>query len=102
MPREGMLIQLDGSYHRWLGDDGPQFTILFAVDDATGTVVDALFCEQEDAHNYFLLLHGLVQHLGNPSPSTPTGTGSSDTRPAPASLGWQPSSAGLWRNWVFR
>ena len=37
MPREGMLIQLDGSYHRWLGDDGPQFTILFAVDDATST-----------------------------------------------------------------
>ena len=23
MPREGMLIQLDGSYHRWLGEDGP-------------------------------------------------------------------------------
>ena len=66
MPREGMLIQLDGSYHRWLGDDGPQFTILFAVDDATGTVVDALFCEQEDAHNYFRLLQGLVQHLGIP------------------------------------
>ena len=37
MPREGMLIQVDGSYHRWLGDDGPQFTILFAVDDATST-----------------------------------------------------------------
>ena len=39
MPREGMLIQMDGSYHRWLGDDGPQFTILFAVDDATGCVL---------------------------------------------------------------
>ena len=25
MPREGMLIQIDGSYHRWLGEDGPQF-----------------------------------------------------------------------------
>ena len=23
MPREGMLIQPDGSYHRWLGKDGP-------------------------------------------------------------------------------
>ena len=38
-----MLIQLDGSYHRWLGKDGPQFTILFEVDDATGCVVNALF-----------------------------------------------------------
>ena len=27
MPREGVLIQLDGSYHRWLGKDGPQFTL---------------------------------------------------------------------------
>ena len=35
------MIQLDGSYHRWLGEDGPQFTILFAVDDATGCVAGA-------------------------------------------------------------
>ena len=36
MPREGMLIQVDGSYHRWLGKDGPQFTLLLAIDDASG------------------------------------------------------------------
>ena len=28
MPREGMLIQVDGSYHKWLGEDGPQFTFV--------------------------------------------------------------------------
>ena len=66
MPREGMLIQMDCSHHPWLGDQAPPFTLLIAVDDATGTVVDALFCEQEDAHSYFLLLQGLVQHLGLP------------------------------------
>ena len=55
MPREGMLVQLDGSYHRWLGDDGPQFTLLIAVDDATGAVVNALFCDQEDSPSYFRL-----------------------------------------------
>ena len=44
MPRAGMLIQLDGSYHRWLGDHSPPFTLLLAVDDATGSVVNALFC----------------------------------------------------------
>ena len=43
-----MLIQIDGSYHRWLGEDGPQFTLLLAVDDATGCVVSALFCEYEN------------------------------------------------------
>ena len=66
MPREGMLIQMDGSYHRWLGEDGPQFTLLFAVDDATGAVVNALFCSREDTHSYFLLVQGLVQRCGVP------------------------------------
>ena len=31
MAREGMLIQIDGSCHRWLGEDGPQFTLLLVV-----------------------------------------------------------------------
>ena len=66
MPREGMLIRLDGSYHRWLGDDGPQFTILFAVDDATGCVVNALFWEQEDTNSYFRLMQGLLRRRGVP------------------------------------
>ena len=66
MPRKGMLIQMDGSHHLWLGDQAPPFTLLIAVDDATGTVVDALFCAQEDALSYFLLIHGLVKHVGMP------------------------------------
>ena len=59
MPRAGMLIQLDGSYHRWLGDVRPPFTLLLAVDDA-------LFCEQEDSHNYFLLMQNLLRRRGVP------------------------------------
>ena len=66
MPRKGMLFQMDGSHHPWLGDQAPPFTLLIAVDDATGTVVDALFCAQEDAPSYFLLIHGLVKHVGIP------------------------------------
>ena len=66
MPQEGILIQVDGSYHPWLGDQAPPFTLLIAVDDATGTVVDALFCQQEDAHSYFPLIHGLVRQHGLP------------------------------------
>ena len=66
MPREGMLIQLDGSYHRWLGEGGPQFTILLAVDDATGCVVNALFCDHEDTGSYFLLMQGLLRRFGIP------------------------------------
>ena len=66
MAREGMLIQLDGSHHPWLGDQVPPFMLLIAVDDATGTAVDALFCEKEEAYSYFLLLQGLLQRVGIP------------------------------------
>ena len=66
MPRAGMLIQLDGSYHRWLGDHSSPFTLLLAVDDATGSVVNALFCEQEDSRNYFLLMQNLLRRRGIP------------------------------------
>ena len=66
LPREGMLIQMDGSHHPWLGEQAPPFTLLIAVDDATGTVADALFREQEDAHSYFVLIQGLLQRRGIP------------------------------------
>ena len=66
MPREGMLIQVDGSYHRWLGKEGPQFTLLLAIDDATGIVVNALFSELENTHSYFSLLDGLIRRCGIP------------------------------------
>ena len=66
MPREGTLIQMDGSHHPWLGNRRAPFALLLAADDATGTVVAALFCEQEDSRNYFLLIQGLVQYLGVP------------------------------------
>ena len=66
MPRQGMMIHMDGSHHPWLGDQVPPFTLLIAVDDATGTVAHALFCEKEEAPSYFLLIHGLVQHVGIP------------------------------------
>ena len=66
MPREGMLVQLDGSYNRWLADNSPPVTLLLAVDDATGSVVNALFCEQEDSRNHFLLMQNLLRRRGIP------------------------------------
>lgn len=66
MPREGMLIQLDGSHHPWLGDQVPPFTLLIAVDDAAGAVVNALFCEKEEAFTYFPLIQDLMQSVGLP------------------------------------
>jgi hypothetical protein len=67
MPAEGMLLQLDGSPHRWLGPDGPRWSLLGAVDDATGEPVAALFREQEDTAGYLLLLREVVTTHGIPA-----------------------------------
>lgn len=64
MAQEGMLLQIDGSRHAWLGDQRPMLTLIAAIDDAIGTVPYALFREQEDAHGYFLLLETIVTRPG--------------------------------------
>ena len=66
MPQEGMLVQIDGSQHPWLEDRGPKLTLLIAVDDATGTVAQAVFRTTEDTRGYLVLLEGLVQQWGLP------------------------------------
>jgi transposase len=62
----GLLVQLDGSPHRWLDGRGPAMNLLAAIDDATGTVVAAVFREQEDAHGYFQLIQDLITTQGRP------------------------------------
>jgi transposase len=66
MAQEGMLLQADGSRHRWLGPDGPYLTLIGAIDDATGSVPAALFREQEDAAGYLELLRRVVLGRGIP------------------------------------
>ena len=66
MPQEGMLLQIEGSQHPWLEDRGPKLTLLIAVDDATGTVVQAVFRTTEDTRGYLMLLEGLVRQWGIP------------------------------------
>lgn len=65
-PREGMLLQIDGSRHDWLEGRGPYLTLLGAVDDATGSVPYALFREQEDAGGYLALFRQIVTTKGVP------------------------------------
>ena len=66
MPQEGMLLQIDGSHHPWLEDRGPRFVLLLAVDDATGTVANAVFQPEEDTRGYFLLMDGVIRRFGIP------------------------------------
>ena len=42
MTQEEMLVQIDGSHHRWLKEGRLRFALLLSVDDATGTVPAAI------------------------------------------------------------
>src|ERR1700686_2630886 len=64
--REGEMLLLDGSFHRWLEDRGPQLTLLGFLDDATRKVPVAEFFPTEDAHGYFHLLRRLLRRYGIP------------------------------------
>ena len=44
----------------------PNSPLLLAVDDATGTVANAVFRTGEDTRGYFMLLEGLIQRWGIP------------------------------------
>jgi len=65
-PREGMLLQIDGSRDDWLEGRGPYLSLVGAIDDATGKVPYALFREEEDAQGYTLLLEHIVENQGIP------------------------------------
>lgn len=70
-PRErkaqfGMLVQIDGSPHRWLEERAPEMSLLAAVDDATGAILGAVFRPQEDAEGYFRLIKQMVEKYGIP------------------------------------
>ncbi len=65
-PKEGMLLQIDGSPHDWLEGRGPKLSLIGAIDDATGKVPYALFQEQEDSKGYFLMLREVTLKQGIP------------------------------------
>ena len=66
MPQAGMLLQVDGSRHRWLGPDGPWLTLVAGIDDATSDLPGAVFREQEDAAGYLMMLQQVVRRRGVP------------------------------------
>jgi transposase len=65
-PKEGMLLQTDGSHHDWLEGRGHYLTLIAAIDDATGKVPYGLFKHQEDAQGYIILLRQIVTSHGIP------------------------------------
>ena len=62
----GMMIQWDGSPHRWFGPNRPPCCLLSAVDDATSRLLAARFVPVESAGAYLELLDTLLHHHGIP------------------------------------
>ncbi len=66
-PQIGLLVQWDGSPHPWFGAQRPSCSLLHATDDATGTVLGALFRPHEDAIGYLQLLDMVLRRHGVPA-----------------------------------
>lgn len=66
-PQIGLLMQWDGSPHRWFGPKRPACTLIHASDDATGTVLAAKFRPTEDAIGYLKVLDQALKRHGMPA-----------------------------------
>ena len=64
-PQAGLMLQIDGSPHRWLGPQGEEFCLLVAIDDATSEVF-ARFEEHENCLGYLRLLKRIIAQKGVP------------------------------------
>jgi transposase-like protein len=64
MPHEGMLLQLDGSPHRWNGKD--TWTLISAIDDATSDIPYAEFFVSEDTESCMRVLWRIIERVGVP------------------------------------
>jgi hypothetical protein len=64
LPREGMMIQFDGSNHVWFGDI--RTDLIGGIDDATGKVVACEFFFGETSNNSLKVIREIVNNYGLP------------------------------------
>ena len=64
LPQEGMLVQYDGSAHRWFG--GITSHLLLGIDDATGKILAAEFFEGETTFNGLKIIRDIIDEYGIP------------------------------------
>ena len=62
----GDLLQLDGSHHRWFGEENPAYCLMNVVDDATGITL-SLMSEEETTEAAMVLLKRWVERYGVPN-----------------------------------
>ena len=64
MPNEGLLLQMDGSPHRYNGKD--EWCLIAAIDDATSDIPYAEFFLSEDTINCMTVLQKIIEKKGIP------------------------------------
>ncbi|WP_338551945.1 ISNCY family transposase [Paenibacillus sp. KS-LC4] len=62
----GMLWQIDAASYAWLEEHTPAFSLHAAIDDATGTVVGAVFRPNECREGYSIVMQQGIQKYGIP------------------------------------
>lgn len=65
-PQAGMLWQIDATPYAWLENRAPVFALHAAIDDATGTVVGAVFRSTECREGYSIVMQQGIQKYGIP------------------------------------
>jgi hypothetical protein len=65
-PCRGELIQIDGCDHEGFEERAARCTLLVFVDDATGSLMELLFCESESAFSYFAAMRSYLEQHGKP------------------------------------
>lgn len=63
--RFGELVQMDGSIHRWLGEEGEMLCLMVMIDDATGDT-EALLARGETLEAALTILGRWIAHHGVP------------------------------------
>jgi len=66
MPREGMLVQFDGSEHAWFTGSKLISTLLGGIDDATGKILGLEFSCAEDTFSCLSVMRKIIETHGVP------------------------------------
>jgi len=64
--RRGALVLIDGSPFPWFTEAGASYSLLGALDDASGEILALTFRPTEDLHGYVVLLQQLIGGHGVP------------------------------------
>ena len=64
--RRGAMVLIDGSPFAWFDAEGPRWTLLGAIDDATSEILALTLRPSEDLHGYLTLMRELFTRHGLP------------------------------------